>query len=106
MSLKKIQDDVEKWTGQFTPQYWPPHEILARLTEETGELAREVNHLYGSKKKKANEKENNLEGELIDIIFTVTCMANSQNIDLQKEWEKMIDKKCYGRDRDRFTKKK
>lgn len=45
MSLKNIQSDVEKWTSQFEPQYWPPYEILARLTEETGELAREVNHL-------------------------------------------------------------
>ncbi|EKE14939.1 MAG: hypothetical protein ACD_12C00232G0001, partial [uncultured bacterium] len=23
-ALKQIQEDVEKWTGQFSPQYWPP----------------------------------------------------------------------------------
>jgi NTP pyrophosphatase (non-canonical NTP hydrolase) len=105
MSLKKVQEDVEKWTSQFTPQYWPPYEILARLTEETGELAREVNHLYGTKKKKASEQENNLGQELTDIIFTVTCMANSQGIDLSKEWEQMMAKKHYGRDNNRFIKK-
>ena len=105
MSLKKVQDDVDKWTSQFTPQYWPPYEILARLTEETGELAREVNHLYGTKKKKDDEQEKNLGQELTDIIFTVACMANSQGIDLSKEWEQMVDKKLYGRDNNRYDKK-
>ncbi len=56
MSLEKIQKDVDNWTSQFDLQYWPPHEILARLTEETGELAREVNHLYGTKWKKYFKK--------------------------------------------------
>lgn len=105
MSLKKIQNDVDKWTGQFTPQYWPPHEILARLAEETGELAREVNHLFGTKKKKRDEKENSLGQELCDVIFTVVCMANSQGISLQGEWEKLMAQKQYGRDQKRFKKK-
>ena len=105
MSLKNIQEDVDKWTGQFTPQYWSPHEILARLTEETGELAREVNHKFGTKKKKSNEQENGISQELCDIVFTVACMANSQGIDLQREWEKMMAEKQYGRDQNRFEKK-
>ena len=105
MSFKKVQEEVDKWTSQFTPQYWPPYEILARLTEETGELAREVNHLYGTKKKKDGEQENSLGQELTDIIFTVACMANSQGIDLSKEWERMMNEKHYGRDNNRYTKK-
>jgi len=32
MSLKDIQKQVDEWTSQFTPQYWQPHEILARLS--------------------------------------------------------------------------
>lgn len=104
MSLRKIQNDVDKWTSQYTPQYWSPHEILARLTEETGELAREVNHLYGMKKKKDDEKENSVGQELSDIIFTVACMANSLEIDLSKEWDHMLKNKLYGRDKNRFTK--
>ncbi len=105
MSLKDIQKDVDEWTGQFDPQYWPPHEILARLTEEVGELAREVNHLYGTKKKKISEHEGSLSQEIVDIIFTVACLANSHKIDLQKEWEQMMSKKHYGRDQNRYTKK-
>lgn len=105
MLFKEIQKDVDEWTSQFTPQYWSAFEILARLTEEVGEVAREVNHLYGTKKKKENEPENSLGQELADVIFTVVCMANSQKIDLSKEWEEMMKKKLYGRDKDRFKKK-
>ena len=52
MSLKKIQKEVDTWASQYKTGYWKPHEILARLTEEVGELAREINHVYGPKKKK------------------------------------------------------
>ena len=55
MPLKRIQEDVEKWTSQLTPQYWLHYEGLSRLTEEVREPARELNHFYGTKKKKANE---------------------------------------------------
>jgi len=37
MSLKDMQRDVDGWTKPFKPQYWPPHEILARMMEEVGE---------------------------------------------------------------------
>lgn len=106
MSLKEIQKEVDLWTGQYTPQYWPPHEIMARLAEETGELAREINHLYGHKKKKHDEDENSMAQELVDILFTVVCMANSHEIDLTTEWNYMVQTKLYGRDKDRYQRKK
>ena len=105
MSLNNIQKDVNDWAKQFDPSYQPPLSMLARLTEENGEVARELNHLFGSKKKKAGEAEGHLGGELIDIIFTVCCIANSQNLDLQKEWEKSMSEKHYGRDKNRYIKK-
>jgi len=72
--------------------------MLARLTEEIGEVARELNHIYGTKKKKSSEDTKSLGQELSDVIFTVCCMANSHNIDLQQEWERMMEEKQYGRD--------
>jgi len=48
---------------------------------------------------------NNLGQELSDILFTVCCMVNSHEIDLEKEWSKMMNEKHYGRDQDRFDKK-
>lgn len=104
MSLKKIQADTDKFTSQFNPQYWPPHEMLARLSEEVGELAREVNHIWGTKKKKSTEETGELEMEMADIIFTLACLANSQKIDLDAAWEKMMNK-YEKRDNNRYEKK-
>ena len=105
MSLDDIQKNVDDWAKQFDPPYWLPLSQLARLTEETGEVARELNHLYGQKKKKPSEKEASLGQELIDVIFTVCCLANSHGIKLQEEWEKSMREKHYGRDNNRYQKK-
>lgn len=104
MPLKEIQRDVEKWTSQFKIPYWQPHEILARVVEETGELAREINHLYGPKKKKGGEKPGDLGEEMCNIFFALVCLANSKGIDLDSAWKKVMDK-WYSRDNNRYEKK-
>lgn len=104
MTLKDVQKQVDDWTGQYKLQYWTPHEIMARLMEEVGELAREINHRWGPKKKKSTEDKKELEEEIGDIIFTLACLANSQKIDLENAFKKTMDK-CYGRDKDRYEKK-
>lgn len=102
--LKNIQKQVDEFVGQYKMGYWEPHEILARLMEETGELAREVNHLYGPKKKKPEEDTRELEDELGDIIFTLCCLANSKGIDLDDAFQKVMDK-YNKRDNTRYEKK-
>ncbi len=102
--MKQLQQQVDDWVKQYKIEYFSPHEILARLMEETGELAREVNHIYGPKKKKSEEEKKELGDELGDIIFTVICMANSLNIDLDESFKRVMDK-CYGRDENRYEKK-
>lgn len=102
--IKDCQKEVDEWASQFNPKYWPIHEQLTRLCEETGEVAREVNHLYGVKKKKSDEQKNDLGLELVDVIFTICCIANHKNIDLDEAWKEMMDKKMYGRDKNRFEK--
>lgn len=104
MDIKKYQKDIDKWTSQFDPQYWSPHEMLARVTEEVGELAREINARFGPKVKKKGEKDNELGDEIADIIFALVCICNSQKIDLSKYLKKAIDK-SYTRDNNRFKKK-
>src|SRR5205085_2189575 len=104
-AMKKVQKEVDKWVQQYKVGYFQPLEILARLTEEVGEVARELNHLYGPKKKKPTEQTAELEQELADILFTITCLANSLDLDLERGFSKVMDK-CYGRDKDRFEKKK
>lgn len=77
---------------------------MARLSEEVGELAREINHLYGEKPKKKTEEKSTIEEEIGDIIFVLTCFANSLDLDLSKAFDASI-KKIETRDKDRWTKK-
>jgi NTP pyrophosphatase (non-canonical NTP hydrolase) len=73
---------VAAWIAQFEEGYWPPLANLARLTEEVGELARELNHRFGPKRKKADEPAGSVEEELGDILFVLVCLANSLEVDL------------------------
>lgn len=77
---------------------------MARLSEEVGELAREVNHYYGEKPKKQSEPEQTIEGELGDILFVLTCFANSLDIDLSEAFHLTMNK-IETRDKDRWTRK-
>ena len=69
-----------------------------------GELAREVNHRFGQKTKKASEAEGDLGMEMADILFVLVCMANREGIDLQEAFDRMMGK-VETRDEDRWTKK-
>jgi len=102
--MNNQQKQVDEWVNQFKIGYFKPLEILARLTEENGELARELNHRFGTKKKKDTEDTQDIENEIGDMIFTLCCLANSLNLDIDKGFSKTMDK-CYGRDKDRFEKK-
>lgn len=101
----EIQQRVDSYISQFEEGYFSPLSMLARLTEEVGELAREVNHYFGEKPKKVSEKEKTLEEELGDIIFVLTCFANSLEIDLSEAFQLSINK-IEERDKNRWTKKK
>jgi NTP pyrophosphatase (non-canonical NTP hydrolase) len=104
MSLKDYQQQVDDWAQTLKVPYWSPLSMLARLSEETGELARAYNHKYGDKIKKSSEEIDDIEGEMGDIIFDIICMANAEGIDLDKALQKVIDK-SKNRDADRFEKK-
>ncbi len=104
MSLREAQQTVDGWIGQYKEGYFPPLTNLARLTEEVGELAREVNHRFGEKTKKAPEPEGSIAMELADILFVVICLANSQGIDLDDAFALMM-RKVTARDADRWTRK-
>jgi NTP pyrophosphatase (non-canonical NTP hydrolase) len=102
VSLRDSQRAVDEYVRQFAEGYWPPLTNLARLIEEVGELARELNHRYGHKPKKPGEPEQDLALELADILFVVIALANEQGIDLQDAFERVLAK-YDTRDRDRWT---
>ena len=104
MSLRQSQDRVDGWIRQFEEGYFHPLTNMARLTEEVGELAREINHRFGQKTKKREEPDADLGMEMADILFVLICMANREGIDLQEAFERMMDK-VEARDADRWTRK-
>lgn len=95
---------MDRWVDQFEEGYFPPLVNVARLAEEVGELAREVNHQFGPKKKKADEQPGSIAMELADILFVVICIANSQRIDLDDAFDQMMAK-VTSRDAGRWTRK-
>ncbi|WP_407951587.1 nucleotide pyrophosphohydrolase [Planococcus sp. A6] len=102
--MRQLQQEVDRHIGQFKEGYFEPMEMLARMTEELGELAREVNHVYGPKKKKETEAEKLIAEEMGDVLFVLISMANSMNIDLQEAHDGVMEK-FRTRDKDRWTRK-
>lgn len=102
-SLKDIQTEVDKYIGQYKEGYFSRLAMLARMTEELGELSREVNHYYGEKPKKSTEEERTIEQELGDLFFVLVCFANSLNINLEEAFD-LVMEKFRTRDKDRWTK--
>ncbi|OUK13947.1 nucleotide pyrophosphohydrolase, partial [Enterococcus faecium] len=91
-SLYSSQQEWDEYIQKFKVGYFSPLAQMARLTEEVGELAREVNHTYGEKSKKASEPVNSVAEELGDVLFVTMIMANSLNIDLTEVFEKNMEK--------------
>lgn len=103
-TLADLQQDVDRYINQFKEGYFPPMELLARLTEELGELSREVQHKYGMKKKKHTEVDKEIADEMGDFFFVLICLANAEGIDLQQSLQNVLHK-YNTRDENRWTKK-
>lgn len=92
MTIKEMQEAVADWIGQFEEGYFAPEIMILRLAEELGELAREVNHVYGPKKKKASEAEGSIAMELGDLLFVLVSFANSLDVDLESIFLAVMEK--------------
>jgi NTP pyrophosphatase (non-canonical NTP hydrolase) len=101
--LKGMQEAVDGWVTKEANGYWEPGSIMLRMMEETGELAREINQRFGDKPRKPTEGTREIGDEVGDILFTIACLANSLNIDLESSFRRTMDK--YGT-RDRYLHKK
>lgn len=102
-TMADMQQEVDRYISQFKEGYFGPLSMLARLSEEVGELAREVNHRFGEKPKKPEEQENSIENELGDILFVIICFANSHGIQLTEAFDQVMEK-FQTRDASRWSK--
>ena len=86
-TLKEIQEVIDEWILEHGG-YWPPLSMLSAIIEELGELAREINYLEGFKPKKLSmpsKKEVIIGEELGDLLFSIICLANHYNVDLNEK---------------------
>lgn len=92
VEMKEMQKQVDDYISQFKVGYFSPLAMMARVTEEVGELAREINHYYGEKQKKSSEDEKEISEELADVLFIIITMANALDIDLTEAFERTMEK--------------
>ncbi|MDY0323160.1 MAG: nucleotide pyrophosphohydrolase [Candidatus Carbobacillus sp.] len=103
-TLSEWQKEIDAYISQFKEGYFSPMSMVARLAEEVGEIAREVNHRYGEKPKKSDERPGSLSEELGDLLFVIVTFANAQNIDLDQALHDVMEK-YQTRDKDRWTRR-
>lgn len=104
LTTMEMQKRVDDYISQFKTGYFSPLAQMARLTEELGEMAREVNHHYGEKPKKDSEPDKAIEDELGDLLFVLISFANSLDIDLSDAFNRSITK-IETRDNNRWERK-
>lgn len=101
MEMIEMQKIVDDYIGQFKTGYFSPLALMARMTEEVGELARGINHYHGEKQKKDSEAEKEISEELGDNLFVLITIANALEIDLDEAFQETM-RKFQKRDKNRF----
>lgn len=101
ISLKELQETIDKWIHDIGGGYFNELTNMTILTEEIGELARVISRKYGDQKAKDGE-ELNLADEMADILWVLVCLANQTGVDMTDAFRKNIEKKTK-RDKDRFS---
>lgn len=100
MDIQNAQKEVDDWIKEHGVRYFNELTNMAQLTEEVGEVARIIARRYGEQSEKESDKGKDLGEELADVMFVVLCLANQTGVDLQKAFDKRMDKKGK-RDHDR-----
>lgn len=93
LKLQELQEMVAEMIKKYNLEISPQLRYID-LTSEIGELGKEL--LKGSNYgKKDFSITDNLESEIGDSLFSLTCIANSLNIDLSKALLDVIQKYNY-----------
>lgn len=99
MTIEEYQNKVDSWIKDKGVRYFNELTNMGILMEEVGELSRILVRKYGEQSVKKGE-ELNLEDEMADVLFVLTCLANQCGVDLESAIEKNFEKKSE-RDKDR-----
>lgn len=92
LTLGGAQQFVDQWVKQYGVRYFSELTNMAVLTEEVGELARQMARIYGDQSFKQGE-EPNLGDEMADVLWVLLCLANQTGVNLEEELKRNIEKK-------------
>ena len=99
ITLADVQRLTDEWIKAYGVRYFNELTNMAILTEEVGELARVIARKYGEQSFKEGESAN-LQEEIADILWVLTCIANQTGVNLTEAWKVTIEKKTL-RDKNR-----
>ncbi len=88
ITVHDLQTRVDTWIRTHD-DYWTEFQILARLTEELGEVSGALQRQSGLRPRKV---EVDLQGEVGDLLFTLAAFANKLDIDLTQSIEQVFAK--------------
>jgi len=100
LSLNQLQREIDVWVKSIGVRYFSELTNLAVLVEEVGELSRLMAREFGDQSFKENESKENIPGEIGDILFVLTCLANQMGLSLEDCIRRTLDKNTK-RDKDR-----
>lgn len=102
LSISTAQRLVDDWIRSTGKGYFSELTNLARLVEETGELARIYARTRGELKAKASDRVDDqaLREEMGDLLFVLMCLANQAGVDLGDALNEVLAKYRV-RDKDR-----
>ena len=92
LTLSGAQKLVDQWVKTYGVRYFSELTNMAILTEEVGELERQMARTYGDQSFKQGETPN-LGDEIADVLWVLLCLANQTGIDLEEELRRNIEKK-------------
>ncbi|MCF0207512.1 MAG: nucleotide pyrophosphohydrolase [Bacteroidales bacterium] len=99
MTIEELQREVDAWIKTYGVRYFDVKTNMILLTEEVGEMARVIARKYGEQSAKPSDNMN-LEDEIADVLWVLTCIANQTGIDLTSALKANFEKKTQ-RDKNR-----
>ena len=104
MTIQEAQKAIDKWINDIGIRYYNELTNTAILTEEVGEVASLMARIYGEQSFKTKDQEatanEDLAGEMADVLFVLICLANQTGIDLTSALQNNLEKKAI-RDKER-----